>query len=204
MLTFLTFVSVRYALRHVLALLTKANGRTEAALLLARLRDASIPCARGGAEGPRGIPSSAREIYVEEADLPRAREIFAEDRGGFDEEELTRLSEEAGQRWMQSSSAAEQSGVDPDAGRGPRCRRDPDTANEHRLRRAIEGLPGIRRTRPTIHSGTSRRTERSRKRRSARGRGAAAPPPWRSARARSCYGGAYAPALAGASAPRGW
>jgi hypothetical protein len=36
---------------------------------------------------------------VDETSLPRAQEILEEDRGDFDEEELARLSEEAGQRW---------------------------------------------------------------------------------------------------------
>ena len=93
----------------MLTLLTTARGKTEAALLVARLRDAGIPCMLGGAEGPRGTPRSAREIYVDDASLPRAQEILEEDRGAdFDEEELTRLSEEAGRRWaMEDSSAAQ-------------------------------------------------------------------------------------------------
>src|SRR6516165_5430300 len=79
----------------MLTLLTTARGKTEAAMLIARLRDAGIPCMRGGAEGFRRTLRSAREIYVDEASLPRAQEILEEDRGEFDEEELARLSEEA-------------------------------------------------------------------------------------------------------------
>jgi hypothetical protein len=92
----------------MLTLLTTARGKTEAALLVARLRDAGITCMRGGGEGPRGTPRSAREIYVDEASLPRAQEILEEEQGDFDEEELARLSEEAGQRWAHEDSPAAQ------------------------------------------------------------------------------------------------
>jgi len=92
----------------MLTLLTTVRDRTEAALLVARLHDAGIPCMRGGGEGPRGISRSAREVYVDEASLPRAQEILEEDRGGFDEKELARLSEEAGQRWAHEDSPAVQ------------------------------------------------------------------------------------------------
>ena len=77
-------------------------------MLIARLRDAGIPCMRGGAEGFRRTLRSAREIYVDEASLPRAQEILEEDRGEFDEEELARLSEEAGQRWAHEGPPAAQ------------------------------------------------------------------------------------------------
>jgi hypothetical protein len=40
--------------------------------------------------------SGARNVFVEEADLARAREILGLDSPPFSEEELTRLSEEAG------------------------------------------------------------------------------------------------------------
>jgi hypothetical protein len=125
----------------MLALLTTARGKAEAALLIARLQDAGIPCMRGGAESPRGAPRSAREIYVEEGSLPRAQEILEEDRGDFDEEELTRLSEEAGQRWAHEDSPAPQSTAHTTDVAGDVVQAATPTKG-HRLRDAIERLAG--------------------------------------------------------------
>lgn len=124
----------------MLTLLTTARGRTEATLLLARLREAGIPCVRGGAEGPRGAPRSAREIYVDEASLPRAQEILEEDRGDFDEEELARLSEEAGQRWGHEDSQTAQSTADAAADPAGEVLQAATPARGHRVRHAIERL----------------------------------------------------------------
>jgi hypothetical protein len=139
-------------------LLTTVRGKTEAVLLVARLHDAGIPCMRGGADGPRGTPRSAREIYVDEASLPRAQEILEEDRGAdFDEEELARLSEEAGQRWAHEDSPAAQStahAVDvahEDSPAAQSTAHAVDVAGDvqaatptkgHRVRHAIERLAG--------------------------------------------------------------
>ena len=49
-----------------------------------------------GAGGARVALGSGRDILVEEEDLVRAREVLKEEDKGFDEEELARLSEEAG------------------------------------------------------------------------------------------------------------
>jgi hypothetical protein len=120
-------------------LLTTARGKTEAAMLVARLRDAGIPCMRGGVDGFRRTPRSACEIYVDEASLPRAQEILEEDWGDFDEEELARLSEEAGQRWAQEGPPAAQSTTDiaDVAGDAPPATRP---TKRHRVRDAIERL----------------------------------------------------------------
>jgi hypothetical protein len=80
----------------MLRVLTTASSPVEQSLLLARLSDAGIPCMRG-AGGARAALGSGRDILVEEDDLARAKEILEEDEG-FDEGELTRLSEEAGQQ----------------------------------------------------------------------------------------------------------
>jgi hypothetical protein len=125
----------------MLTLLTTARGKTEAALLIARLRDAGITCGRGGAEGPRGTPRSAREIYVDEASLSRAREILEEDRGDFDEEELARLSEEAGQRWAHEDPPAAQSTADTADVAGDVVQAAASTRG-HRVRHAIDRLVG--------------------------------------------------------------
>lgn len=80
----------------MLRVLTAASSPVEQSLLLARLSDAGIHCmpGAGGARAARG----GRDILVEEEDLARAKEILKEDDEGFDEGELARLSEEAGQR----------------------------------------------------------------------------------------------------------
>ena len=71
----------------------------EAPLVLARLRDAGIPCMRGVAGHERVVVGRGSDLYVNAEDLDRAREVLAEDRAGFDEDELARLSEEAGREW---------------------------------------------------------------------------------------------------------
>lgn len=81
----------------MLKVLTSASSPVEQSLLLTRLSDAGIPCMRG-AGGARVALSSGRDILVEEEDLARAQEILKEDDEGFDEEELARLSEEAGRQ----------------------------------------------------------------------------------------------------------
>jgi hypothetical protein len=79
----------------MLKVLTAASNPVEQSLLLARLSDAGIPCMRG-AGGARAALGSGRDILVEEEDLARAQEILKKDDECFDEEELVRLSEEAG------------------------------------------------------------------------------------------------------------
>jgi putative signal transducing protein len=81
----------------MLRVLTTASSPVEQSLLLARLSDAGIRCMRG-AGGARAALGSGRDILVEEEDLTRAEEILKEDDEGFDEEELARLSEEAGRQ----------------------------------------------------------------------------------------------------------
>jgi hypothetical protein len=58
---------------------------------IARLAHAESQCPRSSPNG-----RSSRDIYVRSADLERAREVLKADEGGFDEDELARLSEEAG------------------------------------------------------------------------------------------------------------
>jgi Putative prokaryotic signal transducing protein len=81
----------------MLKVLSTASNPVEQSLLLARLSDAGIPCMRG-AGGARAALGSGRDILVEEEDLARAQKILKEDDEGFDEEELARLSEEAGRQ----------------------------------------------------------------------------------------------------------
>jgi Putative prokaryotic signal transducing protein len=46
--------------------------------------------------GPEWGWSGGRNVYVSEADLDRARAVLKADEGSFSEDELARLSEEAG------------------------------------------------------------------------------------------------------------
>lgn len=81
----------------MLKILTTAGNELEADLLLARLREADIHCMHSPG-GPQSGLSGGRDILVEEEDLGRAREVLKAGEGGFDEEELARLSEEAGRK----------------------------------------------------------------------------------------------------------
>jgi hypothetical protein len=69
----------------------------EADIIMGRLTDAGIRCMPSPGLGGygRGMPQT-RDVYVNAKDLERARAVLKEDEGGFDEEELARLSEEAG------------------------------------------------------------------------------------------------------------
>lgn len=75
--------------------LTTASNEFEADMILARLSDAGVPAVEQGTLGPRAGGTGARDIFVEEHDLARAREALkaAED---VTDEELTDLSERAG------------------------------------------------------------------------------------------------------------
>lgn len=79
----------------MLKVLTTTGGLVEQSLLLARLLDAGIPC-MPGAGGPRGVLGGGRDVLVDQEDLAHAREVLSQDDESFDEEELVRLSEEAG------------------------------------------------------------------------------------------------------------
>jgi hypothetical protein len=57
---------------------------------------AGIRCNGSGANNPRFGAGGPHDVYVYAADLERARAVLKEDEGGFDEDELARLSEEAG------------------------------------------------------------------------------------------------------------
>lgn len=81
----------------MLKILTTASNEIELDLFLARLRGAGIRCMHS-AGGPKSGLSGGHDILVEEQDLDHAREVLKAEEGGFDEDELARLSEEAGQR----------------------------------------------------------------------------------------------------------
>jgi hypothetical protein len=52
--------------------------------------------------GPEWGGSGARNVYVSETDLDRARAVLEADEGAFSEDELARLSDEAGRKANES------------------------------------------------------------------------------------------------------
>jgi hypothetical protein len=78
-----------------LKIVTTATDEMQQSLIIGRLSEAGIRCMGGAAERNWNTGRS-RDIYVRAADLGRAREVLKADEGGFDEDELARLSEEAG------------------------------------------------------------------------------------------------------------
>jgi hypothetical protein len=79
-----------------LRVVTTATDEMQQSLILGRLAEAGIHCMGGGSNLPRFGAGSPHDVYVYAADLERARAVLKEDEGGFDEDELARLSEEAG------------------------------------------------------------------------------------------------------------
>jgi len=79
-----------------LKIVATATDETQRALIMGRLTEAGIHCMGGAAQRGWASPRAGRDIYVRAADLERAREMLKADEGGFDEDELARLSEEAG------------------------------------------------------------------------------------------------------------
>jgi hypothetical protein len=79
-----------------LKIVTTATDEMQQSLIIGRLTEAGIHCMGGAAERGWRTAARSRDIYVQAADLERAREVLKADEGGFDEDELARLSEEAG------------------------------------------------------------------------------------------------------------
>jgi Putative prokaryotic signal transducing protein len=80
-----------------LKILTTATGAMQQTLIVGRLSEAGIHCMQTGNLGVGGFRGGGpRNVLVKAADLKRARAVLKEDEGGFDEDELARLSEEAG------------------------------------------------------------------------------------------------------------
>jgi hypothetical protein len=80
-----------------LKVLTSVANEAEAELVLGRLSQEGIPATFqrtiGSAEWGG---SGARNVLVDESDLDRARVLLQANEGAFSEDELARLSEEAG------------------------------------------------------------------------------------------------------------
>jgi hypothetical protein len=78
-----------------LKIVVTATDDMQQTIIIGRLTEAGIHC-MGGAPERNWNTARARDIYVRAADLERAREVLKADQGDFDEDELARLSEEAG------------------------------------------------------------------------------------------------------------
>ena len=79
-----------------LKIVTSVTSEPEAELVCERLSAAGISAiAQRTIGGPEWGYSGARDVFVGEQDLERAREVLSADEGSFSDEELGRLSEEA-------------------------------------------------------------------------------------------------------------
>jgi uncharacterized protein YaaQ len=79
-----------------LKLVTSVSNEAEAEMVADRLTEAGIRfTVRLASGGIRMGAAAARDLYVDEQDLDRARETLETDEG-FSDEELARLSDEAG------------------------------------------------------------------------------------------------------------
>jgi len=79
-----------------LKIVTSVASEPEAEMVVERLQAAGISAV---SQRTIGVPqwgfSGARDVFVGEEDLERARELLASEEGSFSDEELGRLSEEA-------------------------------------------------------------------------------------------------------------
>jgi len=80
-----------------LKLVTSVGSEAEAELIRERLLASDIHAiSQRTIGGPEWGYSGARDVFVNAQDLARANEVLKEDEGSFSDEELTRLSDEAG------------------------------------------------------------------------------------------------------------
>jgi hypothetical protein len=77
--------------------LMTASSEFESEVIRERIAEAGITVLVEGQQNPRAHLGSGRAVYVEARDLERARQVLAEAEN-VDEDELARLSEEAGKR----------------------------------------------------------------------------------------------------------
>jgi hypothetical protein len=81
----------------MIKILTSVASTAEADMVIALLSEAGIQTMpQRSIGGPEFGLSGARDVYVEEDDLERAREVLKASEGAVSDEELTRLSEQAG------------------------------------------------------------------------------------------------------------
>lgn len=79
-----------------------AGNQAEAELICSRLLEAGIHAiSQRNFGGPEFGGSGSRTVFVDERDAVRAREILATDEEPVNEDELARLSEEAGRKALE-------------------------------------------------------------------------------------------------------
>jgi hypothetical protein len=126
---------------HELKVVTTVGSATEATLVCGRLMEAGIRASHGGG---RWSAKGARDVYVEAHDLDRAHAVLKDDEGGFSEEELARLSEEAGGADAEDDSSA--APIQPTSPKGGDRQRKPDepvatpVAKRHHVFNVLERL----------------------------------------------------------------
>lgn len=80
-----------------LAVATSVGSEMEADLVCARLREAGIHAlSQRSIGGPEWGTSGARYVYVKQQDLERARALLSSEAESVSDEELNRLSDDAG------------------------------------------------------------------------------------------------------------
>jgi uncharacterized protein with PIN domain len=86
-----------WSMSEDLKIVTTVSNEAEAEMVAERLSEAGIRhMSRTASGGIRLGAAAARDVYVEERDLDRAREVLKVDEG-FSDDELARLSDEAGE-----------------------------------------------------------------------------------------------------------
>jgi hypothetical protein len=82
-----------------LKIVTSVASEAEAEMVRERLGEAGIGAlSQRTIGGPEWGYSGARDVFVNEKDLARAHAVLAADEGSFSDDELARLSEEAGRK----------------------------------------------------------------------------------------------------------
>ncbi len=82
---------------EALKVVASVANEAEAEMIRVRLAEVGIQAvAQRAIGGPEWGWSGGRYVYVEEADVERAKALLKADEEAFTDEELTRLSEEAG------------------------------------------------------------------------------------------------------------
>jgi hypothetical protein len=80
-----------------LKVVRSVGSEAEANIVVSRLREDGIEAIdKGGAIADAYRGAGPRDVYVSEKDLDRARELLKDDENAFTDEELARLSEQAG------------------------------------------------------------------------------------------------------------
>jgi hypothetical protein len=123
----------------MLKVVATTMNEVEASLVMGRLKEAGIPCMLTGG-GRRTLARGS--VMVEEADLDRARATLKADEGNFDEAELARLSEEAGEKAAARELSRPQPLRDSRTSGDATPETPTEAAKHHRILGAFEKLAG--------------------------------------------------------------